>query len=579
MKGCSRLQKKRTGEIITDLLEQWKIDHIYGMPGDSINELIDDLRKKQESINFIQIRHEEVGALSASAYAKLTGKIGVCLSIAGPGAVHLLNGLYDAREDGVPVLAIVGQVSSTEVGTNAFQEINLENMFEDVAVFNERAASAEQLPDLLNMAIRAAYAKKGPAVLIVSDDLFAVKQKYENPITAPSYDRPIVVPDQKSISNAVHLINNAKKPVILAGRGNKNAGNELIDFAQKIQSPIVLSLLGKGVIPDYHELNLGQHGQIGTKPAYEAIMEADLLLLIGTSFPYRDFLPKQTKAIQIEIESNKIGDYYPITEGLCGDVKKVLPMLTSTVTAKAESAYLNKYQEKMKKWHIHMQQEKKEKTNPIKAPQVMRELEQVVEDDAVISCDVGNVTVWTVRYLPFTKQEFTISGRLATMGSGLPGAIAAQVAYPSKQVVGICGDGGFTMVMHDFVTAVKYNLPIKIVILNNSKIGMIKYEQQEMGHLNYETELGEVDFAAFAKACGGEGFRVEKQEDLANTMKQAFLSNRPTIIDVSIEDMAPLPGKIGYGQAVKYGQFMIKDFFENGKADFPDLKQAAQRLL
>ena len=575
----SLVQNRRTGEIITELLEQWKIDHIYGMPGDSINELIEDLRKKQESIQFVQIRHEEVGALSASAYAKLTGKIGVCLSIAGPGAVHLLNGLYDAKEDGVPVLAIVGQVSSTKVGTNTFQEINLENMFDDVAVFNERAASAEQLPDLLNMAIRSAYANNGPAVLIVPDDLFKVKQKYDVPLTAPMYNKPAVIPDQESMSQAVHLINNAKKPVILAGRGNKGASQSLIDFATTIQAPIVLSLLGKGIIPDYHELNLGQHGQIGTKPAYGAIMEADLLLLVGTSFPYREFLPNNTKAIQIEIESDKIGNYYPTTVGLCGDIKKVLPMLTSMVTGKSDSPYLHKYQEKMKKWHIHMQAEKKEKSHPIQAPQVMHELEQVVENDAVISSDVGNVTVWTVRYFPFTNQNFTISGRLATMGAGLPGAIAAQIAFPDKQVVGICGDGGFSMVMHDFMTAVKYELPIKIVILNNSKIGMIKYEQQEMGHLNYETNLGEVDFAAFAEACGGDGFRIEKNEDLANTMKQAFLSNKPTIIDVAIEDMAPLPGNISYGQAIKYGEFLIKDFFTNKKIEFPDLKTSLRRLL
>jgi pyruvate oxidase len=573
------VQNKRTGEILTDLLEQWKIDHIYGMPGDSINELIDDLRKKQESIQFFQIRHEEVGALAASAYGKLTGKIGVCLSIAGPGAVHLLNGLYDAKADGVPVLAIVGQVSSTKVGTNTFQEINLENMFEDVAVFNERAETAAQLPDLLNMAIRSAYANKGPAVLIVSDDLFAVKQKYDVPLTAPIYHKPAVMPDEESMSQAIQLINQAKKPVILAGRGNNGAGQTLIKFANKIQSPIVLSLLGKGIIPDYHELNLGQHGQIGTKPAYEAIMEADLLLLVGTSFPYREFLPEKTKAIQIEIDSDKVGNYYPINIGLCGDIKKVLPMLTTKVIEKDDSTYLRKYQDKMRKWHIHMQEDKKVHSDPIQAPQVMHELGRVVENDAVISSDVGNVTVWTVRYFPFTNQHFTISGRLATMGCGLPGAIAAQIAFPDKQVVGICGDGGFSMVMQDFITAVKYNLPVKIIILNNSKIGMIKYEQQELGHLNYETDLGEVDYAAFAKACGGDGFRIDKNEELEITIKQAFLSNKPAIIDVAIEDMAPLPGNISYDQAIKYGESLIKDFFTNKKLEFPDLEASVRRLL
>jgi len=572
------MAERRTGEIMTDLLIEWGVDHIYGMPGDSINEFIDDLRKKEADIDFIQIRHEEVGALAASAYAKLTGKLGVCSSIAGPGAVHLLNGLYDAKQDGAPVLAIVGQVSSNMVGTNAFQELNLEHVFDDVAVFNERAESAEQLPDLLNMAIRAAYSKSGVAVLIVPDDLFAVKQKYDVHLTAPTYGYPEVMPDQASLANAAQLINHAKKPVILAGKGAGSARQELIDFAEKIHAPIVISLLGKGVIPDFHELNLGQHGQIGTKPAYEAIMETDLLLLIGTSFPYRDFLPDKTDAIQLEIKADKIGSFYPITEGLCGDAKQVLPVLTTMVGEKEDRSFLEKQQKKMKKWHIHMQEDKKKQSDPIQAPQVMYALEQVTKNDAIISGDVGNVTVWTTRYFPFTNQKFVISGRLATMGSGLPGAIAAQIAYPDKQVIGICGDGGFTMVMHDFMTAVKYNLPIKIVILNNSKIGMIKYEQEEMGHLNYATELKAMDFAAFALACGGEGYHVSSNAELATAMNQAFMSNKPAIIDVEIEDMAPLPGKITYDQAIKYGEFMVKNFFENKKVEFPDFGEALKRL-
>ncbi|MGY0692233.1 pyruvate oxidase [Virgibacillus sp. FSP13] len=571
--------EKRTGEIITDLLSEWKINHIYGMPGDSINELVDDLRKKQEEINFIQIRHEEVGALAASAYAKLTGKLGVCLSIAGPGAIHLLNGLYDAKQDGAPVLALVGQVSSTKVGTGTFQEVNLERIFDDVAVFNEQAESAEQLPDLLNMAIRTAYANSGVSVLIVPDDLFAVKQKYDQPITAPTYSKPAIIPDRAAIANAVKLLNNAKKPVILAGKGTRDARHELIAFAQQIQAPIVLSLLGKGTIPDYHELNLGQHGQIGTKPAYEAMMDTDLLLLIGTSFPYREFLPDNAKAVQIDIKPEKIGNFYPITEGLCGDAKNILPMLTAMISKRNNNSFLTCQQTKMKKWHIYMQQEKKAEAHPIQAPQVMYALEQVVEKDAVIASDVGNVTVWTTRFFPFVNQKFVISGRLATMGSGLPGAIAAQVAYPNKQVVGICGDGGFSMVMHDFVTAVKYDLPIKVIVLNNGKIGMIKYEQEEMGNLNYETDLSEVNFAEFAKSCGGDGFHVERQEELSSTMKQAFLSNKPAIIDVAIDDQAPLPGKITYDQAVSYGQYLIKEFFTNGKVEFPNIGKSIRRLL
>lgn len=565
--------------MLIDQLIEWGVNHIYGMPGNSINEFMDDLRKREKDIDFVQVRHEEVGALAASSYAKLTGKLGVCLSIAGPGAAHLTNGLYDAKKDKVPVLAIVGQVPSTAIGTDAHQEINLERMFDGVGVFNRRVEAAYQLPDMLNMAVREAYTQKGVSVLIVPDDLFTVKQKDNKMKTSQTRVLPIITPDQETIERSVSLLNHAKRPVILAGKGARESRNELVDFAEKIKAPIVLSLLGKGTIPDYHELNLGQHGQIGTKPAFQAVMDTDLLILIGTTFPYRDYLPNHVNAIQIEIKQDDLGKIYPITEGLCGDTKHILPKLTSLVSEAESDEHLKKYQEKMKRWHIHMQEMKKETTNPIYGPQVMYALEKNVEKDAIISCDVGNVTVWTTRFFPITNQKFIISGGLATMGCGLPGAIAAQRAYPDKQAVAICGDGGFTMVMHDFITAVKYDMPIKIVVLNNSMIGMIKYEQQTKGNLNYETDLGAVNFAKFAEACGGEGYRIEKHEEMETTMQQAFLSKKPAIIDVVIEDMAPLPGQITYDQAVSYGEFLMKEFFTNGKVEFPDVERTIRRLI
>jgi len=571
--------EKRTGEILAELLISWGVDHIYGMPGDSINEFMDDLRKKQEEIKYIQVRHEETGALAASAYAKLTGKLGVCMAIAGPGAIHLLNGLYDAKEDGVPVLAIAGQVASTKMGTHTFQELHLDRVFQDVAVFCEQAQSYEQLPDLLNMAIRKAYSEKGPAVLIVPDDLFAEKQTVKAELTSAVWSSPSTEPNEESLSQAAAMINDAKKPVIFAGRGVRHAKAELIAFAEKIKAPIVFSLLGKGILPDYHHLNLGQHGQIGTKPAYEAIMESDLLIFSGTSFPYRDFLPDKTKAIQIEIDPGKIGNFYPVELGLCGDSQKVLNKLGTLVMEKTDDSFVKKYEAKMDTWFRHVEEEKLLPRSPMQAPQVMNALEKVLADDAVISSDVGNVTVWTARYLPFTNQDFILSGRLATMGCGLPGAIAAKLAQPDRQVIAICGDGGFAMGMQDFVTAVKYKLPVKVLVLNNSKIGMIKYEQAGKGHMNYETDLGNINFAEFAKSCGGEGFRAERIEDLEDVLQQAFLSSKPAVIDVVIEDKAPLPGKLGYQEAVKYSEYLIKNFFHNKKVEFPDLDEAVRRFF
>ncbi|MGY0693844.1 pyruvate oxidase [Virgibacillus sp. FSP13] len=572
--------EKRTGEVLTELLIDWGVKHIYGMPGNSINEFMDDLRKKEEEIDFIQIRHEEVGALAASSYAKLTGELGVCLSIAGPGGVHLLNGLYDAKKDRAPVLAIVGQVPSDVVGTDTHQEINLERMFDGVAVYNKRAERATHLPDMLNTAIREAYTHRGVSVLIVPDDLFAVKQKHDNKkLTNRTLAAPTTIPHQGRMNDAVKLLEKAEKPVILAGKGAYYAREELLAFAEKIKAPIVLSLLGKGTIPDEHPLNLGQHGQIGTKPAFEAVMDTDLLLLIGTSFPYRDYLPDGVNAIQIEIMQDRVGAIYPITEGLCGDTKEILPMLTERISEKENTDFLETYQEKMKRWHTYMNEEKNKTDEILYGPQVIGALEKNVHNDAVVSCDVGNVTVWTARFFNFTRQHFLLSGGLATIGIGLPGAIASQLAYPDKQVVAICGDGGFAQVMQDFVTAVKYDLPIKIIILNNSMIGMIKYEQEASGNVNHETDLGAMDFAGFARTCGGEGYRIEKQADLESTMKQALQSTKPAIIDVVIEDMAPLPGKITYDQAVSYGKFLMKNFFLNQKIEFPDIEKTVRRLL
>ncbi|GAB4073732.1 pyruvate oxidase [Barrientosiimonas marina] len=570
----------RTGEVMADLLIDWDVNRIYGMPGNSINEFMDDLRKKEDAINFVQIRHEEVGALAASSYAKLTGKLGVCSSIAGPGGIHLLNGLYDAKKDRVPVLAIVGQVPSDDVGTDTHQEINLERMFDGVAVYNRRAETATHLPDMLNTAIRMAYTHRSVSVLIVPDDLFAAKQKQDKKkLTNRTLAASTPVPHQNNLQRAVQLIEAAEKPVILAGKGAYGAREALLEFAEKINAPIVLSLLGKGTIPDRHPLNLGQHGQIGTKPAFEAVMDTDLLLFIGTSFPYRGYLPDDVRSIQIEIMQDRVGGIYPVTEGLCGDTKEILPMLTERISEKENTDFLETYQEKMKRWHAHVDDEKNKREGSLYGPQVIGAVENNMQDDAVVSCDVGNVTVWTSRFLYLTRQHFLLSGGLATIGIGLPGAIASQLAYPDKQVVAICGDGGFAQVMQDFVTAVKYDLPIKVIILNNSKIGMIKYEQQETGNVDYETDLGAIDFAGFAENCGGEGHRVDKQADLDTTMQQAFLSAKPAIIDVVTEDMAPLPGKITYDQAVSYGEFLIKDFFLNKKIEFPDPEKTLRRLF
>ncbi|MCY8694315.1 pyruvate oxidase [Bacillus inaquosorum] len=571
---------KTAGQAMTELLEQWGVDHVYGIPGDSINEFIEELRHERNQLKFIQTRHEEVAALAAAAEAKLTGKIGVCLSIAGPGAVHLLNGLYDAKADGAPVLAIAGQVSSGEVGRDYFQEIKLEQMFEDVAVFNREVHSAESLPDLLNQAIRTAYSKKGVAVLSVSDDLFAEKIKREPVYTSPVYIEGNLEPKKEQLVTCAQYINNAKKPIILAGQGMKKAKRELLEFADKAAAPIVVTLPAKGVVPDKHPHFLGNLGQIGTKPAYEAMEECDLLIMLGTSFPYRDYLPDDTPAIQLDSDPAKIGKRYPVTAGLVCDSALGLRELTEYIERKEDRRFLDACTEHMQHWWNEIEKDETEAATPLKPQQVVARLQEAAADDAVLSVDVGTVTVWMARHFKMNaNQDFIVSSWLATMGCGLPGAIASSLAEPERQAIAVCGDGGFSMVMQDLPTAVKYKLPITVVILNNENLGMIEYEQQVKGNIDYVTKLQNVDYAAFAESCGAKGIKVTRAEELAPAFHEALHADQPTVVDVMIGNEPPLPGKITYGQAKGFSKYMLKNFFENQKIEMPSLKKSLKRLF
>ncbi|PJY99199.1 pyruvate oxidase [Bacillus vallismortis] len=571
---------KTAGQAMTELLEQWGVDHVYGIPGDSINEFIEELRQERNQLKFIQTRHEEVAALAAAAEAKLTGKIGVCLSIAGPGAVHLLNGLYDAKADGAPVLAIAGQVSSGEVGRDYFQEIKLEQMFEDVAVFNREVHSAESLPDLLNQAIRAAYSKKGVAVLSVSDDLFAEKIKREPVYTSPVYIEGNLEPKKEQLVTCAQYINNAKKPIILAGQGMKKAKRELLEFADKAAAPIVVTLPAKGVVPDKHPHFLGNLGQIGTKPAYEAMEECDLLIMLGTSFPYRDYLPDDTPAIQLDSDPAKIGKRYPVTAGLVCDSALGLRELTEYIERKEDRRFLEACTEHMQHWWNEIEKDETEAETPLKPQQVVARLEEAAADDAVLSVDVGTVTVWMARHFNMkANQDFIVSSWLATMGCGLPGAIASSLSEPERQAIAVCGDGGFSMVMQDLPTAVKYKLPVTVVILNNENLGMIEYEQQVKGNIDYVTKLQNVDYAAFAESCGAKGIKVTRAEELAPAFHEALHADQPVVVDVMIGNEPPLPGKITYGQAKGFSKYMLKNFFENQKIEMPPLKKSLKRLF
>jgi pyruvate oxidase len=555
------------------MLIDWGVDHIYGMPGDSINTLIESIRKVKDKIDFIQVRHEETGALAAASYAKLTGKLGVCMGIAGPGAIHLLNGLYDAKMDGAPVLAIAGQVETDLMGTDYFQEIDLASVFKDVAVYSQTIMSAEQLPAVLNQAIRTAYDKKGVAVLIIPDDIPKFEVESNALKTTAFVSKSKVLPHEEDLQLASDILSNAKKPVILAGKGAGTAKDTLLTFAETLKAPIILSLPAKGIIPDEHPYNLGQLGLIGTKPATMAIEEADTLIMVGTSFPFVGYIPDNLKTIQIDYDPSQIGKRHPVDVGMAGDAKETLTKLLTMITPSSDPLFLETCLQSLQDWRAKLQQEAEDNQSvPIKPQFVVHELQKVAEDDAILSVDVGNVTVWFARYFNMTNQKYIISSWLATLGCGLPGAIAAKIAYPNKQVIAICGDGGFQMMMNDFVTAVKYDLPMVVVILNNHKIAMIKFEQEVMGNAEFATNLVNPNYAKYAEICGGIGYRVEKPEELVPALKRAVQETKPCIIDVVVDaNEAPLPAKITIGQAFGYARHMMKELFQEGTIHKPPL--------
>ncbi|MBN6186504.1 pyruvate oxidase [Aneurinibacillus sp. BA2021] len=571
--GCFSVFRKKGADVLVDLLIEWGVDHVYGMPGDSINGIIEALRQQRDKIRFIQVRHEEAGALAAAAYAKLTGKLGVCLGVAGPGAIHMLNGLYDAKLDHAPVLAICGQVDTAVLGLDYFQEVNMSQLCSDVAVYNQMIVSPTQLPAVVNQAIRMAYAKRGVAVLTVPANVPAIEMNRDSRYTSPRVAEGSVQPLAHDMDAACAALNQTEKNiVILAGRGTRGAREELLAFAEKLGAPIVLTLPAKGVIPDEHPYCLGGLGLLGTKPAYDAMQKADILFMIGASYPFTGYLPEHACTIQLDIDAGQIGKRYAVDIGMVGETKQTLTQLMERIVYRENRDFLAWCKAKMDAWWERMESLEEAEHDKILPEYAARAMQQVAADNAVLSCDVGSITVWAARHFRCTNQHFILSSWLATLGCGLPGAIAAQIAYPERQVFALCGDGGFAMTMADFVTAVKYKLPIIVVVFNNKKIAMITFEQEVMGNLEYGTELLNPNFAAYAQSCGALGIRVEKKEELLPALREAQAARRPCIIDVLVEaDELPMPPKIMPAQAFGYAKHMAKELWEEGKVSLPPL--------
>jgi pyruvate dehydrogenase (quinone) len=561
---------KTAGDILVECLIDWGVEVIFGMPGDGINGLFEALRTHQEKIRFVQVRHEEAAAFMACSWAKHTGKLGACIATSGPGGIHLLNGLYDAKLDNQPVIAITGLQYHDLIGTFTQQDVELDKLFIDVCVYNERIMSATHVQNVMDLACRTALACRGVAHVTIPVDIqdHTLKDEKRSKRNLPRHTSEVWaqsarLPRQEDLRRAADILNSGKRVAILCGRGAIHATDELEQTAELVAGPIVKALLGKAAVPDDSPYTTGGIGLLGTKPSQEAMEQCETLLIVGTSFPYLEFMPKpdQARAVQIDLDPKRIGLRYPVEVGLIGDSKQALKELIPLLKHHGDRSFLKKAQDGMKQWWEAMEAMGTAQDKPMKPQVVAWELGKRLRDDAIVCCDSGTIATWWARQIKARRgQMHTLSGNLATMAPGLPYANAAQIAYPNRQVVAFIGDGGFSMLMAEFATAVKYKLPIKVCIVKNNTLGQIKWEQMVfLGNPEYGVELHPIDFAAFAHACGGVGFTVEDPAQCGNAMEEFLNAPGPAVLQAVVDPFtAPMPPKVRMEQALKFAESLAR---------------------
>jgi pyruvate dehydrogenase (quinone) len=559
---------RTAADILIETIMDWGVDTVFGLPGDGINGIMEALRKRKDQIRFIQVRHEESAAFMACGYAKYTGKLGVCLATSGPGGLHLLNGLYDAKLDGQPVLAITGHHYHDLISTYQQQDVDLDVIFKDVALYSTRVMSATHVQNVADLACRTALSRRGVAHLNFPVDLQEQEGGERSKRNVPGhtsdvFTQQVALPAETDLRRAAEILNAGRKVAILAGRGALGAGEVLEQVAERLAAPIAKPLLGKAVVPDDSPYTTGSIGLLGTAPSQEAMEHCDTLLIVGSSFPYIEYYPKpgQARGVQIEIEPERIGLRFPVEVGLVGDSQKVLERLLPLLEYHEDRKFLKKAQEGMQKWSKLMEERGTRPDTPMK-PQVLAwELGKRLQNDAIVSCDSGTIATWWARQIPVKRgQMHSISGTLASMACGLSYAIAAQIAYPERQSVAFVGDGGFSMLMAEFATAVKYDLPIKIVIVKNNVLGQIKWEQMVfLGNPEYGVDLHPIDFAAFARACGGTGFMIDDPKTCGDVLEEALNAPGPVIVEAVVDPFEPpMPPKVSPDQALKFAKSLAK---------------------
>ena len=549
-------------ELVYQLAE-YGIKMVFGITGDAMNAFTDALRKDKR-ITWHTVRHEETAAFAVAAQAELSQELAVCVGTIGPGALHLVNGLYNATRDRSPVLAITGQVPREEAASGYFQEVDQSKAFDDVCVFSETLQSEKQLPRLLQQAMEAAIVKRGVAHIAIPTDLAVTEM--------PSVTKPntfftsshCIVPGEVELKAAAKCINHCKKPSLLIGCGCRGHREQVIALAEKLNAPVVHALKGSEVLPFDHPLSIGGVGHVGTPHGMQTLENCDLLLMIGTDFPYRVFLPDHGNVIQIDIDPTRLGHRCPIKHGLIGHAGPTIDALLPLLKEKSSTEHVSGLQKKRDRWiKVSDKNFALDKDKVIHPQSVVLKVSELADDDAVFVVEVGEVTVWAARHLRLRGEQRLIgSFNHGSLGVGLPAAIGAQALYPKRQVIALCGDGAFAMLLADLVTASRYNFPLTAIVLNNQKFGFVELEMEASGYPRFATDLVNPDFAKVAEACGCVGIRVEKPEELEEALKTALKTSKPVLIDVMVNPSELiLPSKIDLETAWKFTQGKVKEVF------------------
>ena len=552
---------KRVADLLVDVLLEAGVQRVYGVSGDSLNGITDSLRTRRD-IQWVHTRHEETAAFAAGAEAHLTGKLAVCAGSCGPGNLHLINGLYDCHRSRVPVLAIAAQIPSNEIGSGYFQETHPEHLFAQCSHYCELVSQPEQMPRVLEIAMQTAISKRGVAVVAIPGDVALRDAVVQTPRVHFSEARPSVCPPDDEINILADLLNRSEKITILGGAGCAGAHDELIELAGRLRAPIVHAMRGKEFIEYDNPFDVGMTGLLGFSSGYHAMLNCDVLLMIGTDFPYQQFLPKNATIVQIDLRGEQIGRRSKVDFGFVGDTKTTIRVLLPRLEQNQYEAHLQESVEHYRKARKGLDDLATANSNekPIHPQYVARVLDQLAAKDAIFTCDVGTPTIWAARYLSMNgKRRILGSFNHGSMANALPQAIGAQASHPGQQVISMSGDGGFAMLMGDLLTLRQHELPVKLILLNNHSLAFVELEMKAAGILDYGTTLVNPDFTKIAEGAGVLGLRAETPDQVEPMIAQALKYNGPALVEVLVSRQElSMPPTITYEQAKGFSLFMMK---------------------